>query len=187
MAIWPFGKKQAREQSAFEFKRTEAGRGAFFQLQCKYGDADIEVGKRSSRPRPARPHSSFTPRLYPAARAVDSDANPASGKTRMATRRNSMKTIIGFAAATVTAAMTIVLPAPPAAAQSMNLITQPRALTEKEKQTRAEQEKAYNEQLGKIPDQKANNDPWGKVRSAGTPPPPGTPKAKKNQQQTGSK
>ena len=97
-----------------------------------------------------------------------------------------MKTVIGFVGAAVTAAMTIVLPAPPAAAQvpSMNLMTEPRTLTEEEKQKRAAQEKAYQEQLGKIPDQKANNDPWGKVRSADTPP---TPKAKKNQQQTGPK
>jgi hypothetical protein len=64
--------------------------------------------------------------------------------------------------------MTIVPPAPPAATQvpSLNMITEPSVLTEEEKQKRAEQEKAYQEQLGKIPDQKANNDPWGKVRSA---------------------
>jgi hypothetical protein len=98
-----------------------------------------------------------------------------------------MKTIIGLVAATVTAAMTIVLPTPPAGAQTgMNLMTQPSALTEEEKQKRAEQEKAYKEQLDRIPDQKANNDPWGKVRSADRPP-LSTPKAKKNQQQTGSK
>ena len=100
-----------------------------------------------------------------------------------------MKTIIGLVAATVTAAMTIVLPAPPAAAQTpgMNLMTEPSALTEEEKQKRAEQEKAYKEQLDRIPDQKANNDPWGKVRGADRPPLTSTPKAKKNQQQTGSK
>ena len=93
-----------------------------------------------------------------------------------------MKTIIGLVAATVTAAMTIVLPAPPAAAQSMNLMTEPRALTEEEKQKRAEQEKAYKEQLDRIPNQKANNDPWGRVRSTDRPPLTGAAKAKKFQQ-----
>lgn len=100
-----------------------------------------------------------------------------------------MKATTGFLVATMTAVMMIASPAPWAAAQvpSINMARQPRALTAEEKQKRAEQEKAYKEQLSKIPDQKASNDPWRNVRSTETPSPPSAPKAKKNQHQTGSK
>lgn len=89
-----------------------------------------------------------------------------------------MKTMVGLFAA-VTVAI-LVLPAP-AVAQGINLMTPQRQETEAEKQRRLEQEKAYEEQLRRIPDQKTSNDPWGKVRKVDAPP------AKKNQKQTGSK
>ncbi len=45
MALWPFGNRKAPEQPTFEFTDTDAGRSAFFKLQCKYGDTEIEKGK----------------------------------------------------------------------------------------------------------------------------------------------
>ena len=93
-----------------------------------------------------------------------------------------MKTMVGFFAAVIVAI--IVLPTPAAAQGSgINLMTPPqqRPQTEAEKQKRAEEEKAYEEQLRRIPDQKTSNDPWGKVRNVDSPP------AKKNRQETGSK
>jgi hypothetical protein len=45
MALWPFGKNKAPERPTFVFTDTDAGRKAFFKLQCKYGDTGIEKGK----------------------------------------------------------------------------------------------------------------------------------------------
>ena len=46
MAFWPFGTKaKAPERPTFVFTDTDAGRKAFFDLQCKYGDVEIEKGK----------------------------------------------------------------------------------------------------------------------------------------------
>ena len=46
MAFWPFGTKaKAPERPTFVFTDTDAGRKAFFDLQCKYGDVQIEKGK----------------------------------------------------------------------------------------------------------------------------------------------
>jgi hypothetical protein len=45
MAFWPFGKKAKAPEHTFEFTDTDAGRKAFFDLQCKYGDVQIEKGK----------------------------------------------------------------------------------------------------------------------------------------------
>ena len=45
MASWPFGKKAKAPEHTFEFTDTDAGRKAFFRLQCKYGDVQIEKGK----------------------------------------------------------------------------------------------------------------------------------------------
>ena len=86
-------------------------------------------------------------------------------------------------------ALTIALPASRASAQtmpSMNVITDKPGLTEEEKQKQAEQDRAYREQLKKLPAQNVKKDPWGNVRSAETPP-PAPPKAKKTSTQSGSK
>ena len=46
MAFWPFGTKaKAPERPTFVFTDTDAGRKAFFDLQCKYGAVQIEKGK----------------------------------------------------------------------------------------------------------------------------------------------
>jgi hypothetical protein len=56
----------------------------------------------------------------------------------------------------------------PAVAQSMNMpLGATKTLSDDEKARKAEQEKAYKAAIGKIPDQKANTDPWGNVRGAG--------------------
>jgi hypothetical protein len=82
--------------------------------------------------------------------------------------------------AAVAAAMMIVLSPRPAAAQAPNLMTggQSKGMTPEEKEKRAAQEKAYEDQLKNIPDQKPG-DPWGAVRGT-----EGLPAKKK---QTGSK
>jgi hypothetical protein len=59
----------------------------------------------------------------------------------------------------------------PAVAQSMNMplsVGDGKTLSDDEKARKAEQEKAYKAAIGKIPDQKANTDPWGNVRGAGS-------------------
>jgi hypothetical protein len=43
-----------------------------------------------------------------------------------------------------------------------------KSLTDEEKAKKAEQERAYKSAIGKIPDQKANTDPWGTIRPAGS-------------------
>ena len=95
------------------------------------------------------------------------------------------------------AALAAALPASRAAAQmgpSMNMAVDKPAMSEEEKEKRAEQEKVYREQMNKLPTQSGTRDPWGKVRGAETPPaaPAATPKAKKSeaaktQAQTGAK
>jgi hypothetical protein len=80
----------------------------------------------------------------------------------------------------LTVAAAIVLSALPAAAQGINLMTEPRTLTPEEKQRRFEREKAYEEKLKSIPDQKMS-DPWARVRG-----PEGLP-AKKKRQDAGAK
>jgi hypothetical protein len=45
MAFWPFGKEKSAKPPTFVFTDTEAGREAFFRLQCKYGDTQIKPGK----------------------------------------------------------------------------------------------------------------------------------------------
>jgi len=57
-----------------------------------------------------------------------------------------------------------------AVAQGMNMplsVGDGKPLSDDEKARKAEQEKAYKAAIGKIPDQKANTDPWGNVRGAG--------------------
>ena len=68
-----------------------------------------------------------------------------------------------------------------AVAQSMNMpLGGTKTLSDDEKAQKAEQERAYKAAIGKIPDQKANTDPWGNVRGAGT------PQANQNQSRTNS-
>jgi hypothetical protein len=56
-----------------------------------------------------------------------------------------------------------------ALAQSLNMpMGETKQLTDEEKQKQAERENAYKSAIGKIPDQKANADPWGNVRNSGT-------------------
>jgi hypothetical protein len=64
MALWPFGGKKAPEPPTFVFTDDEAGKQAFFRLQCKYGDTKIEMGKGivaivldASREFPKIPHA----------------------------------------------------------------------------------------------------------------------------------
>ena len=91
-----------------------------------------------------------------------------------------MKTTTALFAAAAATAMMIVLSPRPAIAQP-NLMGggQPKSVTAEEKEKRAAQERAYQEQLKNIPDQKPS-DPWGKVRGSEGPP-------AKKKQQTGSK
>ena len=57
---------------------------------------------------------------------------------------------------------------------NINLIPELQSKTPEEKEQEAQQQKAYNDSLKKIPDAKVSADPWGTVRSADTPkaPPP---------------
>ena len=69
------------------------------------------------------------------------------------------------------AAAVVVLLTGPAYAQTpnINLIPEIVSKTPEEKEQEAAQQKAYKESLKKIPDAKASSDPWGAVRSTGTP------------------
>lgn len=63
----------------------------------------------------------------------------------------------------------IVLFAGAAYAQSTSLFPtgqEKRRLTVEEQQRQDELERNYREAVGKMPDRKANSDPWGKVREA---------------------
>jgi hypothetical protein len=68
------------------------------------------------------------------------------------------------------AAITVALMTGPAAAQSLNMPMggDSKAMTDEEKEKQAERERAYKDAIRKIPDQKANTDPWGNVRNAGS-------------------
>ena len=70
------------------------------------------------------------------------------------------------------AVMTGALLTASAAAQSIPSVNMPmggdtKTLTDEEKAQQAERERAYKDAARKIPDQKANTDPWGNVRNAG--------------------
>lgn len=67
------------------------------------------------------------------------------------------------------AGMTVALLTGSAAAQSLNMpMGASKSLTDEEKERQAERERAYKDAIRKIPDQKANTDPWGNVRDAGS-------------------
>jgi hypothetical protein len=71
---------------------------------------------------------------------------------------------------TLSAAMTAALLTGSAAAQvpslSMPMGGESKALTDQEKDQKAEREREYRDAVRKIPDQKANTDPWGNVRNS---------------------
>src|ERR1700694_3475602 len=68
-------------------------------------------------------------------------------------------------------AAVIALLAGPAYAQTpnINLIPELQSKTPEEKEQEAQQQKAYNDSLKKIPDAKGSTDPWGNVRAVDTP------------------
>jgi hypothetical protein len=87
------------------------------------------------------------------------------------------KAVLSIAAGAIVAALLT----GSAVAQSMNMpLGGTKTLSDDEKAQKAEQERAYKAAIGKIPDQKANTDPWGNVRGAGT------PQANQNQSRTNS-
>ena len=59
----------------------------------------------------------------------------------------------------------LALMAAPASAQMMNLMPEVETMTPEEKEQDALRQKAYRDSLRQIPDNKANLDPWGNVRS----------------------
>jgi len=70
-------------------------------------------------------------------------------------------------------AAVLALLAGPAYAQmatpNINLIPELQSKTPEEKEQEAQQQKAYNDSLKKIPDAKASSDPWGTVRAVDAP------------------
>lgn len=88
--------------------------------------------------------------------------NEGALEMQMAGSRNVMN---AFAAA-----ITVTLMAGSAAAQSINMPMggDTKALSDEDKERQAERERAYKDAIRKIPDQKANTDPWGNVRNAGS-------------------
>jgi hypothetical protein len=68
----------------------------------------------------------------------------------------------------VAGAIVLALLTGPATAQSMNMpLGATKTMSDDEKAQKAEQERAYKAAIGKIPNQKANADPWGNVRGTG--------------------
>lgn len=57
-----------------------------------------------------------------------------------------------------------------AAAQGLNMPMggDTKTLTNEEKEKQADRERAYKDAVRKIPDQKANTDPWGDIRNSTT-------------------
>jgi hypothetical protein len=69
-------------------------------------------------------------------------------------------------------AVVMALLAGPAYAQqtpNINLIPELQSKTPEEKEQEAQQQKAYNDSLKKIPDAKGSTDPWGNVRAVDAP------------------
>lgn len=90
----------------------------------------------------------------------------------------SRRVMNAFIAATAVALLT-----GSAAAQSLNMpMGDSKSLTDEEKEKQAERERAYKDAVRKIPDQKANTDPWGNVRNAGS----AQSNQQSNQKKTGS-
>jgi hypothetical protein len=74
------------------------------------------------------------------------------------------------AAMTASAAMTVALLMGSASAQTpelhMPMGGDAKTMTNEEKEQQAEREREYKDAVKKIPDQKANTDPWGNVRNS---------------------
>jgi hypothetical protein len=70
----------------------------------------------------------------------------------------------------LSAAMMAALLTGSAAAQALNMPMggDTKALTSEEKEKQADRERAYKDAVRKIPDQKANTDPWGDIRNSTT-------------------
>jgi hypothetical protein len=83
---------------------------------------------------------------------------------------NALSVAMTTALLTGSAAMTSALLTGSAAAQAPSLNMpmggETKTLTDEEKEKQAERERAYKDAIRKIPDQKANTDPWGNVRNS---------------------
>lgn len=83
---------------------------------------------------------------------------------------NALSAAITTALLTGSAAMTTAVLMGSAAAQSptlnMPMGGDTKTLTDEEKEKQAERERAYKDAVRKIPDKKANTDPWGDVRNS---------------------
>lgn len=82
---------------------------------------------------------------------------------------NAVSAAMTTALLTGSVAMTTALLTGSAAAQAPSLnmpMGETKTLTDEEKEKQAERERAYKDAVRKIPDQKANTDPWGDIRNS---------------------